>query len=163
MPSHYGEEYVHVVGTPGYALAELNVAMFWPLNAEVFCPAKQDDLSYLLYIMLYSMLYCRLCHTHTLCRMQFAFSRFHPEASPVSSGVLEFETSNGSIEMSCSLSQSSPTSPNRRCWMFHFKAARRTLIRLSLGSFTRTLQCKGEPGIAYRILLLTNSTWEPQN
>ena len=43
MPLHDGEEYVLVVGATRNGLAELNVAMFWPLSAEVFSTAKQDD------------------------------------------------------------------------------------------------------------------------
>ena len=57
MPQHDCEEYVLVVGATRNGLAEINVAMSWPLSAEVFSPVKQDDFSDLLHGMSYSMLY----------------------------------------------------------------------------------------------------------
>lgn len=57
MPPQDGEENVLIICASRKILAELNVAMFWPLCAEVFCPPKQDDLSYLLRNMLFTMLY----------------------------------------------------------------------------------------------------------
>ena len=57
MPQHDGEEDVLVAGATSNYLAEFNMAMFWPLSAEVFSPAKQDDFSDLLHSMLHSMLY----------------------------------------------------------------------------------------------------------
>ena len=57
MTQQDGEEYVLVVGAAGNGLAEFDVAMFWPLSAEVLSPDEQDDFSVLLYSKLYSMLY----------------------------------------------------------------------------------------------------------
>ena len=57
MPQQHGEEYVLVVGAAGNGLAEFDVAMFWPLSAEVLSPDEQDDCSDLLYSRLYGMLY----------------------------------------------------------------------------------------------------------
>ena len=40
------EEYVLVVGVVGrFCSAEFDVAIFWPLGAEVLSPAEQDDFS----------------------------------------------------------------------------------------------------------------------
>ena len=55
MPQHHGKEYVLVVGATSNILAESNMAMVWPLSAEVFSPAKNDDFSDLLNSMLYSI------------------------------------------------------------------------------------------------------------
>ena len=57
MPPQDGEEYVLVGGASGNGLAELDVAMFWPLDAKVLSPAKKDDFSDLLYNRLYSLSY----------------------------------------------------------------------------------------------------------
>ena len=57
MPQQDGEEYVLVVGAAGNCLAEFDVAMFWPFDAEVLSPAEKDDFSELLYNRLYSMSY----------------------------------------------------------------------------------------------------------
>ena len=75
MPSQDSEEYVLVGGAFSNRLAEFNVAMFWPLGAEVFSPAEQDDFSHLLYYMLYSMLYNIITH-RPLYLMQNAVSLF---------------------------------------------------------------------------------------
>ena len=40
MPQHDGKEYAFVVGATSNGFAEFNVAMSWPLSAEVFSPAK---------------------------------------------------------------------------------------------------------------------------
>ena len=57
MPQQDGEDSVLIVGAAGNGLAAFDVAMFWPLGAEVLSPAEQDDFSVLLYSRLYSMLY----------------------------------------------------------------------------------------------------------
>ena len=62
MPQHDGEEYVLDAGATSNCLAEFNMAMFWPLSAEVFSPAKQDDFSDLLHSMLYNMLNNKITH-----------------------------------------------------------------------------------------------------
>ena len=53
MTPHNSEEYVLAIGATSNVLAEFDVAMFWPLSAEVLSPAKQDDLSDLLNSMRY--------------------------------------------------------------------------------------------------------------
>ena len=50
-----GEEYVFVIGAASNGLTEFDVAMFWPLGAEVLSPSEKDDFSDLLYNRLYSM------------------------------------------------------------------------------------------------------------
>ena len=57
MPPHDGEKYVRVlaVGAICRVLAELNVAMFRPLSAEILSPAKQNDFSDVSYGILYNM------------------------------------------------------------------------------------------------------------
>ena len=45
MPLQDGEEYVLVVDAASNRLAEFDVAMFWPLGAEVLSPAEHDDFS----------------------------------------------------------------------------------------------------------------------
>ena len=67
------------------------------------------------YVTCYLPCYMAQDWTRTLCKMLCAFSKFHPEASPVFSGILDFKSSNSSIDISCSFSQSSATSPKRRC------------------------------------------------
>ena len=57
MQPQDGEEYVLVVGAAGNGLAEFDVAMFWPLGAEVLSPAEKDDFSDLSYNRLYSISY----------------------------------------------------------------------------------------------------------
>ena len=66
MPPHDSEEYVLVVGASSKILAELDMAVFWPLSAEVFSPAKQDDFPDLLYTISYSTLYDKMLDTYLM-------------------------------------------------------------------------------------------------
>ena len=74
----------------------------------------------------------------------------------------KLQASNNSIDMLFSFSQSSVTSPNRRCCMFHFNAARCTSISPALGFNTGALPYKTESVGAVRILLFMSATWEWQ-
>ena len=88
---------------------------------------------------------------HTLCRMLWAFSIFHPEDCPVLSGMLDFKSSNSSTDSWCSRSHPSAVKPKRRCCMFHFNAPRWTSISLSHGSSTSDNLYWGESAPAARM------------
>ena len=66
--------------------------------------------------MIYNMvtnILCYLCGNCSLCKMLFAFSKFllQVDAFPILSSMLDFKSFNKWIDMLCSFSQSSSTSP----------------------------------------------------
>ena len=124
MPSHYCEEYDLVVGTPCYPLAELNVTMFWPWVLK-FSVQPNRMTSLTCYIWFYKICYIAEFIDHIPYAECCVLSKFRPKASPVFSGMLDFNSSSRLIDTSCSLSQSFPTSLNRRSHMLHFKPSSR--------------------------------------
>ena len=123
------------VGTSCKILAEFNVAVSRPLSTEVFCPAKQDDFFNLLYDRLYIIIYHTCLMQNAVCLLKVPPRKKLPEFCHAC-WILTVPTARLTFS---AISQFSATSPIRRCWRFHFKAARLTSMSLSLGSFTSSL------------------------
>lgn len=91
--------------------------------------------------------------------MLCAFSKHQPSAPPVLSGKFDFNSSRSSTDRLWSVSNSDATRPNRRCRIFHLRAAMWTSMSLSLGSSMCCSPCSGDPGTAQSMAALTHSTY----